>query len=205
MIGIVSTGIGNIQSLISLFARLQVPVREVSHTAHLDSVTTLILPGVGAFDPAMERLSELGLVDAIQSYSKTQRVIGICLGMQLLFDSSEESNANTPGLQLIAGSVIKLPDDGRTRIPNVGWHKLTSLNKSFDELDEILSGHRFYFSHSYMGFPRSKEQTISGIETRPDISVAVSVERRLMGFQFHPERSQMGGLRLADWIAETDG
>lgn len=204
MIGIISTGLGNVQSLVSLFSKISVQVLEVSHPAHLDKVTTLILPGVGAFDPAMERLMELGLVDAIQSLAKTQRVIGICLGMQLLFDTSEESQLGAEGLQLISGSVASIPDDGSTRIPNVGWHDLEVINECSDDLAEILSGNRFYFSHSYMGTPTSNEQTISIIKSHPAVSVAFSAGSRIMGFQFHPERSQIGGIRLADWIAETD-
>lgn len=204
MIGIISTGLGNVQSLVSLFSKLNVQVLEVSHPAHLDNATTLILPGVGAFDPAMERLMELGLVEAIKSFAKTQRVIGICLGMQLLFDTSEESQLGAEGLQLISGSVARIPDDGSTRIPNVGWHDLDVINECSDDLAEILSSNRFYFSHSYMGTSTSYEQTISVIKAHPAVSVAFSTGSRIMGFQFHPERSQMGGIRLADWIAETD-
>lgn len=204
MIGIVSTGIGNVQSLVSLFAKIDVRVIEVTHAAQLDSVTSLVLPGVGAFDPGMRGLLDLDLAEPIKSFARTQRVIGICLGMQLMFDRSDESLNGQPGLGLIPGVVRQIDQRGMTRIPNVGWHTLETSSSQDSSLSTLLKENRFYFSHSYAGVPASDEHALASLKNDHGVKVVFNVGDKVLGFQFHPERSQIGGLRLADWIAETD-
>jgi glutamine amidotransferase len=167
------------------------------------SADRLILPGVGAFGSARGALDELGLVAPINSFVKTGKpLLGICLGMQLLFDSSEEFGFHR-GLGLIPGKVIAIPkgrDDGtHRRIPNIGWCSIIQPRSDSWEttvLHDTVPGAYMYFVHSYVGLPNNADDILAftqydGLE----LCAAVSHEN-VTGVQFHPEKSAAIGLAL---------
>ena len=164
-----------------------------------------VLPGVGAFGDAMDALRRSGLIPAIRAFVGSGRpFLGICLGMQALFDESEEGRG-TRGLGLIPGQVRRLPDCG-LKIPHIGWNSLVPQKKSpllggLDQGGEIYA----YFVHSYACCPDGEEDVLT--VTEYGIPFASAVERgNVMGVQFHPEKSGDDGQRmLSNFAAMTGG
>ena len=175
----------------------------VSSPGGLSSADRLILPGVGAFGDGMRGLKSLGLDKAIlQEVSKGKPLLGICLGMQMLFDESDEFGTHC-GLGLIHGSVKKIPSldsDGVPQyVPNIGWNALVpSTGDSFDGtfLRNISKGDECYFVHSYEAFPSASGCRVADIiYGGRRICAAVSC-KNIMGTQFHPEKSGQVGLTI---------
>jgi glutamine amidotransferase len=163
----------------------------------------LILPGVGAFGSACKALEDRGIIESIHSFVKTGKpFLGICLGMQLLFDSSEEFGSHL-GLGLIPGKVTAIPStrvDGlHRRIPNIGWCSLNKPRSNSWEstvLRNILPRSYMYFVHSYVGVPKDNGDVLAYAEYDGlEICAAVSREN-VTGVQFHPEKSAADGLSL---------
>ncbi|WP_298191487.1 imidazole glycerol phosphate synthase subunit HisH [Metallibacterium sp.] len=185
---LVEAGGTNIGSLRYALQRLGVEAELSSDAARIRAATHVILPGVGAAAPGMQRLRAAGLVEVLRRLR--QPVLGVCLGMQLLFEHSEEGD--TPCLGLLSGQVRKLSFDGRLRVPHMGWNALTTLRA-----DTLLAGlpqpAYAYFVHSYAA--------PVGAYTLADAThgVAFSAVVRhgnVCGMQFHPERSAAVGARL---------
>lgn len=168
----------------------------VSRPEHVIDLDCLILPGVGAFDAAMSYLNQTGLGPAVIAYAKRGGYLaGICLGMQIMFEASEEGNA--AGLGLLAGRVRRIPS-GTDRVPNIGWRSVASAEKR-PQPDSI-----FFFMHSYC-MPLcefSVADTCSKLETTECNAPLVAAFRwkNLMGFQYHPEKSYTAGDRLLSEI-----
>ncbi len=154
----------------------------------------LILPGVGAFDDAMHRLTAAGWPEVLREETRAGiPLLGICLGMQLLADHGDEG-AGVPGLGLIGGRVVRLkPDAPTTRVPHVGWNDVEPLRPH--PLFTGIEAKDYYFVHSYHFLPASREDVVA---TTPYCGGFVSVVARglVWGTQFHPEKSQRAGLRL---------
>ena len=161
----------------------------------------LILPGVGAFGVAMQSLKETGLIDPIKEYAKLGKpLMGVCLGMQLLFEESEEFG-NHKGLGFIKGKITKFPeyiDNKKIRIPNIGWHKIyppQDVKWENTPLADIDSD-PVYYIHSYYALPVYKENVLclsnyNGLEYASGVN-----EKNIWGFQFHPEKSGEEGLTI---------
>ena len=205
MIAVVDYGAGNLRSVDLALARLgaeAVITRDPDVMAGADG---LILPGVGAFADAMAALENSGVVPALYAFAQSGRpFLGICLGMQALFDESEEGRG-TRGLGLIPGQVRRLPDCG-LKIPHIGWNSLAPQKKSpllggLDQRGEIYA----YFVHSYACCPDGEEDVLT--VTEYGIPFASAVERgNVMGVQFHPEKSGDDGQRmLSNFAAMTGG
>ena len=160
------------------------------------SAEKLILPGVGTFDASMANLHNSGLVEALQlRASEGVPLLGICLGMQLLFDSSEEGV--TTGLGLIPGVVRRLPMEspsGSVRIPHMGWSRL-EYYRPHDLTEGIGEEARFYFVHSYAVVPK-EDSDIIGISTHGSKFVSAVGRENVLGVQFHPEKSHRYGKAL---------
>ncbi|HER25773.1 MAG TPA: imidazole glycerol phosphate synthase subunit HisH [Rhodospirillales bacterium] len=201
MLSIIETRTGNIRSVINAFNKLGVDTKVISDPKGLAVATAIVLPGVGAFEHAMEHLNETGMADALRRRSADNvPILGICLGMQLLGDYSEEHGKHN-GLGLIPGKIIRLPDtDGPCRVPNIGWHETTPTGNG-----RLFTGRptaSFYYVHSYYFVC---ETPAHGAATFDYCGVTVNgaVERgNVYGVQFHPEKSQDDGLDLLSAFIE---
>jgi len=193
-IAVVNSGGANIASVLHALRRLGADPKFTDDAMEIRTADRVILPGVGAAGAAMEVLDRHGLTQVIQQL--TQPVLGICLGMQLLFESSEEDDARLLGL--IPGRLTRLKKCQGLRVPHMGWNAIT--NQAPDNLTEPLDGKWFYFVHSFAA-PVS-EWTLS--TSTHGIEFSAIVRRgNFYGAQFHPERSAQAGARLLGGFLET--
>lgn len=199
MIAIVDYGMGNIGSVRKAFAHAGAQTFVADTPEALQTASAIALPGVGAFPPAMRRLAETGLARAIiEAARKGKPLLGICLGYQLLFDSSDEDEP-TEGLALIPGEVKRFTVDLKT--PHIGWNSVTPKKRS-PLTRGIVEGDYFYFVHSYYAVPRAKEDAL--LETEYGIPFASAAAREnIFGTQFHPEKSQEKGLTIIGNFTEA--
>lgn len=202
MIGIVDYGVGNLASVRNAFDHLGHDARICCEPMALVGTDRLILPGVGSFRAAMESLSRLGWADALRAYAASGRpLLGICLGMQLLFDSGEE-HGPTLGLGLVHGSVVRLDPVPPNKVPHMGWNNLTQT-RPHALLRGIKPGVDFYFVHSYHCVPTDANDAVAYCNFGGEF-VAGIAKGNVAGLQFHPEKSQPGGMRILDNFAEWE-
>lgn len=198
MITIVDYGRGNLFSIRQALSRLGIAHHLTSDPDLVRKADHILLPGVGAFKDAMETLSRQGMADAIrEAATQGSRLAGICLGMQMLADTSHEFG-QTAGLSLIPGDVVRLPEgtgDDRVRIPNVGWRELcwTDGDPLFAGLPTPLFG---YFVHSFWLRAAAASDVVATIAINQTDITAIVRRDNIIGFQFHPEKSGLPGLRL---------
>ncbi len=195
MIGIINYGMGNLQSVKNSLDFLGIPNIFVNKPQEIDQCDKIILPGVGAFGSAMEKLDKLGFSKTIRDSARRKKpILGICLGMQLLFEESEEYGFHS-GLGLIKGQVLPLKKEvKKIPVPHVGWNNIHK-NKDSVLLQDIKDDSCFYFVHSFYCQPNDKSITIAG--TDYGIKFTVAIEKgNVFGCQFHPEKSQAYGLKL---------
>lgn len=201
---VVDYGIGNLYSVGRAFEKVGASVTVTESPALIRSAERLILPGVGAFADGMKGLHEKGLVDAIMAFHARQRpMLGICLGMQLLFEQSEEFGDHA-GLGLIPGRIRTIPrrdDAGATiRIPHVGWNALRLPSHRQDWTGTILGscqpGDSVYFVHSFTAWPSDESYRLADSEYCDQRISAVVQIGTLTGCQFHPEKSGEVGLGI---------
>ena len=203
MIVILDYGSGNPRSILKVFRKLDIPAEISAHVEVVAAADKLVLPGVGHFGTCMGQLVEsgLGAVLADKVLNDTTPLLGICVGMQMLTTGSEE--ANTPGLAWIPGRAIKFPleVEGRSlRVPHVGWN---AVRASDDPLFRtIADGERFYFTHSYHVVCEDEADVIGWTSYGYDFPSAIR-HGNMYGFQFHPERSRLGGVALLKNFAEA--
>ncbi len=196
MIAIVDYNMGNLASVKNAFALLGENVVVESDPDMLGKYDKLILPGVGAFGDAMEHLQERGMDEAIKEYASSGKyLLGICLGMQLLFDSSEEFGLSE-GLGLIKGGVVAF-DSSRfstpLKVPHMGWNRMFTKNHPlFEGLDEA---HYLYFVHSYHALCSNEADSIGESVYGYRFTSAVA-HNNVMGIQPHPEKSHRNGLAI---------
>ncbi|WP_053360551.1 imidazole glycerol phosphate synthase subunit HisH [Bacillus sp. FJAT-27251] len=197
MIGIVDYGMGNLFSVSKALERLETPYFISEDPEELRKADALLLPGVGSFRDAMERLNELGLTEMIVDYAGSGKpLLGICLGMQLLFEESME-NGVTKGLGLLPGKVERFPGvtaEGEAyKVPHMGWNRLRFENQS--PLTENISEGHVYFVHSY--YVKTDDRDVLVAVGDYDVEVPAVVGRgNIYGMQFHPEKSSLTGMDL---------
>ena len=184
-IAIIDSGGANIASLLYAFERLDASATLTTDAAAIKSADRVILPGVGAARDAMNRLREKDLIDVIRELQ--QPVLGICLGMQLLAEASEEDDVDCLGI--IPGTVKKLPADPTCPVPNMGWCPI-ARTASHEVLDSLSEPSYFYFLHSYV-LPVS-DYTVATADHAEPFSAIVS-QSNFVAVQFHPERSSAAG------------
>ena len=195
-IAVVDSGGANISSVLHALRRLGAEPRFTADPAVIGAAERVILPGVGAAGRAMEVLDSHGLVDVIRGL--TQPVLGICMGMQLLFESSEEDDAQLIGL--IPARLRRLTDREDLRVPHMGWNAIAATRP--DRLTADLDGHWFYFVHSFAA--PVGEWTLATSEHGRPFSAIVR-QGNFYGVQFHPERSARAGAALLERFVEGDG
>jgi glutamine amidotransferase len=188
---VVDYGAGNLRSVERAFQRVGFQTRRVERPEELRDEDVIVLPGVGAFGPAADRLRETGFADALRAEVERGRwLVGLCLGMQLLFEESEEEGRHE-GLRLLRGRVVRLPE-GR-KIPHMGWNTLEFARPS-PFTAAIRPGSHVYFVHSYYVLAEPS-QVVAWTEYGVRIPAIVALDR-VVGFQFHPEKSSQVGLAL---------
>ena len=202
MIAIVDYGVGNLFSLESSFAKIGAKVVVSSDEAVIRSADKIILPGVGAFGDAAEKLRNSGLGDVVVDEAKKGKpVMGICLGMQLLFEKSFEYGEHE-GLGLLHGSVVPMkgviPED--LKIPHIGWNALDFTSKESKLFRFIKNGDFVYFVHSYFATD-CDEDVIAYTEYGANLCAAVE-RGNVFGCQFHPEKSGDVGLEILRGFCE---
>lgn len=193
---IIDYGIGNTASIANMLKKGGFASELTGDIERVAKAEKLILPGVGAFDKAALRLTETGLRDVIIDRAKAGvPVLGVCLGMQLLLDGSEEGVE--PGLGLVPGRVIRFPrpaEGSGLRVPHMGWNSIHRSGHA-DALPSVLEGDRFYFVHSYFASPTDPADSMAS--TTHGVTFSSMVRRgNVVGAQFHPEKSHKMGLRL---------
>lgn len=194
MIGIINYGAGNLHSVKKAIEFSGARTKFVTREKDIKGCGKLILPGVGAFGKAMQALDAMHLNESICKFIASNRpFLGICLGMQLLFENSEES-PNILGLGILPGSVKKLPP--AVKVPHLGWNQIDLLDKS--PLWRGIPDHVFlYFAHSYFVEPLDK--TIVSAKCHYGHPFAVAFAREtIFAVQFHPEKSQKWGLKIME-------
>lgn len=191
MIAIIDYGMGNLHSVSKAVERLGVEAKVTSDEREIMSSEGAILPGVGAFGDAMDNLRQTGLHDAVLHYAATGKpLLGICLGMQLLFTESEEHGSHR-GLNLLPGSVVRFRGD--YKVPHMGWNRLEFLQASplFAEAEQ---GH-VYFVHSYHVKPERASDLLATTDYHQQVTAIVGRDN-VFGMQFHPEKSGALGIKL---------
>lgn len=193
-VAVIDYGAGNLVSMEQALLRVGADVVVANDPAMLDGADAMIVPGVGAAAPAMERLHSAGLVEPIRAWIAADRpLLGVCLGLQLLFDGSDEDGAVTLGV--VRGRTVRLIDS--STLPHIGWNQV--VRRRPDPIFEgIADAADLYFVHSYAGAPASGiDDEIVLATTEHGGSFVSAISRgRLWGVQFHPERSADDGLRL---------
>ena len=193
-VGIVDYGMGNLRSVEKGLHKVGVDATLCSDPDRLSTFDGLVLPGVGAFGDAMANLKDMGIDRIILEYLGTGRpLLGICLGLQLLFDYSEE-HGRTEGLGVIPGRVIKLP--GTVKVPHMGWNIL-NIKKQVPLFEDVKPGSRFYFVHSYFCEPSDDLYTIGTTDYGLEFTCAAA-NGNAWGVQFHPEKSSLLGLGILE-------
>ena len=194
-VAVIDLGCGNIRSLRSALNFLGVSHQIVTDSVDIVSATHLVLPGVGAFDTAMAAMNRLGLYEPVRMAALSRRLptLGVCLGMQLLFERSEEGDL--PGLGLIEGESTRLTTNAESpyKVPHVGFASVSGYNESglFAGLGPTA---QFYFTHSY-AVSFTKDANVAMCDHARPFVAAFQIEN-ICGAQFHPEKSQSTGLHL---------
>lgn len=194
MIVIVDYGMGNLRSVQKGFEKIGANAEISRDPMKIRDAEKLVLPGVGAFPECMKNLDSFGLVAPILDFINSDRAfLGICLGLQLLFDESEEFGLNA-GLKVIPGKVRSFDRNMGLKIPHMGWNQV-NFQKQVPIFQDIPDGSWFYFVHSYYVDPLNSEDIAAKTNYGIDFTCAVS-RKNLYALQFHPEKSQDNGLKV---------
>jgi glutamine amidotransferase len=199
MIVIVDYGVGNIRNVERAFTKLGMEVVVTRDIELIDQATAIILPGVGAFRDAIQNLRKYDLVSCLKrNATKGTWIIGICLGMQLLYDISYE-DGQYEGLGLLRGEIVKF-DDSQLKVPHMGWNQLVKQQE--DEIGEGLSDNDYvYFVHSYYLKSEDLESVIFTSSYGVDVP-AIIRKNNIIGMQFHPEKSGEVGVKILSNLKE---
>ncbi len=204
MIAVIDYGAGNLQSVVKALHYIGCDCKVTNRKDELLDSEGAILPGVGSFADAMNSMEKTGAADAVLSFVQTGKpLLGICLGLQLLFDGSEES-PGAKGLGLLKGSITKIPNaDGTLKIPHMGWNSLEICQQ--DGLFRNISQDPYvYFVHSF--YLTASDQNIVSSKTHYGVTIDASVQfQNIFATQFHPEKSGKVGLQMLQNFAEIAG
>lgn len=196
MIGIIEYGLGNVSAFANIYKKLDVPHKILRNTNDFQKISKLILPGVGAFDHAMNLFNKSGMRETTEDLvmNKKVPVLGVCVGMQMMAESSEEGILE--GLNWIKGKVVKFKSENLEEgspMPHMGWNKLQTNLK--DELIDGLHNEMFYFLHSYYLVPADKGGILSSTNYGNSFCSVVKNEN-IYGMQCHPEKSHNSGIKF---------
>lgn len=195
MIGIIDYGMGNLGSVTNAFRFLELDAKIVTRKQELDDCRAVLLPGVGAFGDCMSHLVEHDFVEAIEDWVQAGKpLMGICLGLQALFQGSEES-LGVPGLGIFAGTVKKFDLPRELKVPQIGWNRMEEVQPDCPMFEGIDNRSFFYLVHSYYVCP--DDPSIMAGQTEYGIQYCSCVWKdNVFATQYHPEKSQAVGLRM---------
>jgi glutamine amidotransferase len=201
MIAIIDYGMGNLRSVQRAFEHVGAGVTVTAHRGTIESASAVVLPGVGAFGKAMSNLERAGLTDVIrQVIAQGRPFLGICLGLQLLFEESEEMGQHK-GLGVFGGKVKRFEVD--LKVPQIGWNQI-HIQRTSPLLEGVADGSYAYFVHSYYVAPAAPEIVLATTDYEIDYASIVGQDN-VFGIQFHPEKSQAVGLRILRNFMELVG
>jgi imidazole glycerol-phosphate synthase subunit HisH len=196
MVAIVNYGVGNLASISNMFKKIGVPAFITSDIAQLEKADKIILPGIGAFDHCMQQFNASGLRPTVEDmvFNKRVPVLGVCVGCQMLVESSEEGTE--PGLGWLKGKVIKFKKDDLPqgyKIPHMSWADTRPVNDS--KIYNGMAEPRFYFVHSYHILPNDRSNVTAFADYGYEFTASVG-DGHIQGVQFHPEKSHKFGMQL---------
>ena len=194
MILIIDYGMSNLRSVSKAMEKLGAAVKVSGDAKDIERADKVILPGVGAFGDAMAELEKRNLIEPLGKFAHSGKpFLGICLGLQLLFDSSEES-PGIQGLGILPGKVIRFPRNRSLKVPHMGWNQIRIKKEGCPLLKEIKDSSFFYFVHSYYAQPQSPNVILAESDYGGSFTCMIW-KSNLYGAQFHPEKSQESGLK----------
>lgn len=199
---VIDYGTGNLANVVRALEHCGAEVTVSNSAEEIRKAERLVLPGVGAFEHGMKSLEALGLIEAIKAHADHKPFLGICLGMQMMLDSSEEFG-NHPGLGIIPGKVVPIPadtrDGGTQKIPHIGWNALSpGRDWQGSLLQTTTDGDAVYFVHSYMAKPDDPAHRLAETQYGGHAICAVVASGHAYGCQFHPEKSARVGLNILE-------
>lgn len=195
MIAILDYGLGNLGSIVNMLKVIGERSKITSDIEVIKNADGIILPGVGAFDAGMQKLSDSGLDNVIKDLAKEgMPILGICLGMQLLGNRSEEGSLQGLGLIPFECKKFNFEDNKELKIPHMGWD-IVDIKKSHPLVNNLQGTQRYYFVHSYYAVCESEENVLMTCDYGHEFAASV-VKEKIMGVQFHPEKSHDFGLAL---------
>lgn len=202
MVAIIDYGAGNLSSVKKALDYLGAESEITEDKNKILSASHVILPGVGSFGDAMHSMQAHGLVDTVKEAALSGKpFLGICLGLQLLFEGSEESEG-IDGLGLLKGRIVQIPGNNALKVPHIGWNSvhLTQKNGIFSKIDEESY---FYFVHSF--YLKDADSDVVAATTQYGVEIECAVQKNnLCAVQFHPEKSSKAGLKLLKNFLEMD-
>jgi glutamine amidotransferase len=198
VIALLDYGSGNLRSVEKALLKVGADVRVTKSAEGMDGARGVVLPGVGAFDDCMNSIGRQHLLTAVREWIGAGRpFLGICVGYQALFESSEEFNSCAAGLGVFQGKVVRFPQRDGLKVPQIGWNQIELTQKDCPLYRGIPDGSHVYFVHSF--FPQPKDESIVATRTTYGESFASSVWKgNVFATQFHPEKSQAVGLKLLE-------
>lgn len=201
VIQIIDYGMGNLRSVAKAFERIGVAARFCTDPEELTTATAAVLPGVGAFRDAIGQLQQTGFDAAIRDYVKGDRpLLGICLGLQLLFEESDEDGRHK-GLGVCGGRVERFESQPGLKIPHMGWNTVR-VASDHPVMSNVPDAEHFYFVHSY--FVRPSDESIVALTCEHGEQFCAAIARgNVVATQFHPEKSQDAGRRLLESFVKT--
>ena len=198
MIALLDYGSGNLRSVEKALKKVGASVQVTKSPAGINGAHGLVLPGVGAFDDCVNSMQKQDLLAATRDWVRSGKpFLGICVGYQALFDSSEEFNSCAVGLGIFKGKVIRFPQREGLKVPQIGWNQLEIARPDCPLYKDIPNGSYVYFVHSF--FPQPVDESVIATRTTYGEPFASSVWKdNVFATQFHPEKSQTVGLKLLE-------
>lgn len=196
MIAIINYGSGNVAAIANIYKMMKIPYAIVSDRKELDTADRYVLPGVGHFDHTMAAVRDSGILDGLREnvIGKGKLLLGICVGMQVLAESSEEGTL--PGFGWIPGHVRRISSVAvNVRLPHMGWNSISIVNDPIGLFDDVDTENGFYFLHSYC-FDAAPENILASTGYGTTLTCGVTNGRNVFGLQFHPEKSHGNGVAI---------